>query len=145
VSPSTSKRDLGAARGIPQSDDAVRADGGDAAVGQHCQRLHRARVAFQARGLGGSLSMLAALPKQARAWGDDGHKTIALISEHYLTPSAKKQIEAMLAADIDPLTQHDIASEATWADRYRDSITGAITTKRRNGGISWIWKSPIRT
>ncbi len=27
----------------------------------------------------------------------------------------------MLAADPDNLTAHDIASEATWADRYRDS------------------------
>src|SRR5258708_5153091 len=27
----------------------------------------------------------------------------------------------MLAADTDPLTQHDIASEATWADRCRDA------------------------
>jgi hypothetical protein len=68
-----------------------------------------------------SLSILAALPQEAAAWGDDGHKTIALIAEHYLTPAAKRQVDAMLAADTDNLTKHDIASEATWADRYRDS------------------------
>src|SRR6516165_7697132 len=68
-----------------------------------------------------SLSMIAALPHQAAAWGDDGHKTVALIAEHYLTPTAKKQVDALLAADTDPLTQHDIASEATWADRWRDA------------------------
>jgi hypothetical protein len=68
-----------------------------------------------------SLSILASLPQQAAAWGDDGHKTIALIAEHYLTPIAKRQVDAMLAADADNLTKHDIASEATWADRYRDS------------------------
>jgi hypothetical protein len=68
-----------------------------------------------------SFSMLSALPQQAAAWGDDGHKTVALIAQHYLTPAAKKQINAMLAADTDPLTKHDFASEATWADKYRDS------------------------
>jgi S1/P1 Nuclease len=57
----------------------------------------------------------------ALAWGDDGHKVVALIAEHYLTPSAKKQVDSLLAADTDGLTAHDIASEATWADRYRDS------------------------
>jgi len=64
---------------------------------------------------------LAALPQHAVAWGDDGHKTVALIAQHYLTATAKKQINAMLAADRDPLTKHDLASEATWADKYRDS------------------------
>ncbi len=68
-----------------------------------------------------SLSMLAAMPQQASAWGDDGHMTVALIAQHYLTPDAQKQITAMLAADTDNLTKHDIASEATWADKYRDS------------------------
>jgi hypothetical protein len=67
-----------------------------------------------------SLSMLAALPHKAAAWGDDGHKVVALIAEHYLTPTAKKQVDTMLAADTDNLTRHDIANEATWADRYRD-------------------------
>jgi nuclease S1 len=67
------------------------------------------------------ISMLVVLPNQAAAWGDDGHKTVALIAEHYLTPTAKRQVEAMLAADTDELTKHDIASEATWADRYRDA------------------------
>jgi len=59
------------------------------------------------------------LPEQAPAWGDDGHKVVALVAQHYLTPTAKKQVDAMLAADTDELTQHDIASEATWADKYR--------------------------
>jgi hypothetical protein len=68
-----------------------------------------------------SFLTLAALPQQALAWGDDGHKAVALIAQHYLTPAAKRQVGAMLAADTDPLTMHDIASEATWADKFRDS------------------------
>jgi nuclease S1 len=79
-------------------------------------------------------------------WGDDGHKTVALIAEHYLTPAAKKQIEAMLAADTDELTKHDIASEATWADRYRDANHRARTiTTPPKGGTSSTLRSPIRT
>jgi hypothetical protein len=60
-------------------------------------------------------------PCSAFAWGDDGHKTIALIAERYLEPAVKAKIGAMLAADPDDLTPHDIASAATWADKYRDS------------------------
>jgi hypothetical protein len=67
------------------------------------------------------LAVLAVTPQCASAWGDDGHKTVALIAQHYLTPAAKAKIDAMLAADTDNLTQHDIASAATWADKYRDS------------------------
>jgi S1/P1 Nuclease len=68
------------------------------------------------------LGFLACLtiPHQAFAWGDDGHKTVALIAQQCLTPSAKRQVTAMLKSDTDDLTQHDIASAATWADKYRD-------------------------
>jgi S1/P1 Nuclease len=68
-----------------------------------------------------SIFMLPVLSQQASAWGDDGHKVIALIAQHYLTPAARKQVDAILAVDTDPLTAHDIASEATWADKWRDS------------------------
>jgi hypothetical protein len=67
-----------------------------------------------------TLPMLAVLPQLAFAWGDDGHKTVALIAQQCLTKPAKSAVDAMLAADTDDLTAHDIASEATWADKYRD-------------------------
>jgi hypothetical protein len=63
----------------------------------------------------------ALLPRQAEAWGDRGHEIIALIAEQYLKPTTRAEVVAMLGADHDNLTAHDIASEATWADRYRDS------------------------
>jgi hypothetical protein len=66
------------------------------------------------------LSILMAVPQQASAWGDEGHMTVALIAQHFLKPDLKTQIAAMLAADTDNLTKHDIGSEATWADKYRD-------------------------
>jgi S1/P1 Nuclease len=64
--------------------------------------------------------VLALLCRDAHAWGDDGHKVVALIAQKCLTPSTKKQVTAMLRSDTDDLTKHDIASSATWADKYRD-------------------------
>jgi hypothetical protein len=55
------------------------------------------------------------------AWGDEGHKIIGLIAEHYLDPAVRANVATLLAADADSLTGHDIASEATCADKYRDS------------------------
>jgi hypothetical protein len=62
----------------------------------------------------------ALVPSQAFAWNEEGHRVIALIADHYLEPAAKQKIAAMLSADTDLLTQHDIASEAVWADAARD-------------------------
>ena len=69
----------------------------------------------------GLLLVTALVPGTARAWGDDGHKTVALIAEHFLTPEARDGVAALLASDPDDLTGHDIADAATWADRYRDA------------------------
>jgi hypothetical protein len=66
-----------------------------------------------------SLTLLA-LSNHAFAWGDDGHKTVALIAQQCLTPKVKKQVASMLKSDTDNLTAHDIAGAATWADKYRD-------------------------
>jgi hypothetical protein len=71
-------------------------------------------------------------PHPTLAWGDEGHEIIALTAEHYLDPAARAKIAMLLAADTDTLTGHDIASEATWADKYRDSDRD--TTKVRYQG-----------
>ena len=63
--------------------------------------------------------LLVALPLQARAWGYKGHQIIADIARPDLTPAARARVDAILATDSDPLTAHDMASEATWADAYR--------------------------
>ena len=60
-------------------------------------------------------------PRPVLAWGDEGHKVIGIIAEHYLDPAVRTKVAPLLAADTDTLTDHDIASEATWADKYRDS------------------------
>jgi hypothetical protein len=82
------------------------------------------------------LVLTASSPRPATAWGDEGHKVIALIAEHYLDPAVRAKIATLLAADTDALTAHDIASEATWADKYRDSDRD--TTKIRYEA-TWSW------
>jgi hypothetical protein len=66
-------------------------------------------------------AIIALIPCSALAWGDEGHKIVALVAQQFLDPAVQEKVVAILAADPDTLTAHDIASEATWADRYRDS------------------------
>ena len=67
----------------------------------------------------------------ARAWGDDGHEVIALIAQSYLTPVTRGKVDALLAADPDSLTAHNIAAAATWADKFRDSNEDGARQKTR--------------
>ena len=73
----------------------------------------------------GFLAVLAAsalaAPGFAYAWGDEGHEIVAQIADHYLSPDVRTKINALLATDTSGLTDQDIAHEATWADKYRDS------------------------
>jgi hypothetical protein len=75
--------------------------------------------------------MLAAVPQQAAAWGDEGHKVVALVAQSFLDPIVRQQVNAMLAADTDDLTAHDIASAATWADKVRDANNGGSRARTR--------------
>ncbi|MBV8915853.1 MAG: S1/P1 Nuclease [Acetobacteraceae bacterium] len=78
------------------------------------------------------LLLLATGSPPARAWGDEGHEIIALVAEAFLQPDVRRRVSAMLATDTDPLTAHDIAAEATWADHYRDAdINGSRALTRR--------------
>jgi hypothetical protein len=83
------------------------------------------------------LTFSVALPvHHALAWGDEGHRIIALATDRYLEISVRTKIAAMLAADADTLTPHDIASAATWADRYRDSDRNGA---RQRYEQTWRW------
>jgi hypothetical protein len=62
---------------------------------------------------------LAATP--AFAWGDAGHQIIGHIAYSLMSPAARARVDAMLAADADPLTKPDFASRAAWADAYRNA------------------------
>src|SRR5215467_9074671 len=80
-----------------------------------------------------ALALMAniAQPRTALAWGDDGHKVVALIAQSFLDDNARKRVNALLAADTDSLTPHDIASAATWADKLRDANVNGSRMKTR--------------
>jgi nuclease S1 len=61
----------------------------------------------------------------AFAWGDEGHRIIGLIADHFLEPQVRARVESILAGDASHLTGKDIADECTWADEYRDSDRNA--------------------
>src|ERR1700731_2537570 len=66
--------------------------------------------------------LLCCITPPAYSWGDEGHEVIGLIADHYLEPAVRTKVIAILAGDathLTPPTQLD--SEATWADKYRDS------------------------
>ena len=63
--------------------------------------------------------LVAAVPAPALAWGYAGHEIIADIARLRMTPAVRAKVDALLTADTDTLTAHDMAAEATWADAYR--------------------------
>ena len=70
-------------------------------------------------------------PRPALAWGDDGHKVVAPIAQSFLETDVRKRLNALLAADTDSLTPHDIADAATWADKFRDANIKGSRLKTR--------------
>jgi hypothetical protein len=57
----------------------------------------------------------------ASAWGYQGHEVIAALARGYLTPAVRAKVDALLAADPDPLTAPDMLARATWADAWRSA------------------------
>ncbi len=50
--------------------------------------------------------------------------------------TCRPHVNALLAADTDSLTAHDIASAATWADKLRDANTNGARQKTSHGTSS---------
>jgi hypothetical protein len=63
----------------------------------------------------------ALTPQPALSWGDEGHEIVALVAQAFLAPDVRSKTSGLLATDTDSLTPHDIASEATWADKFGDA------------------------
>ena len=84
---------------------------------------------MRAISVGMLLALIALLPRSACAWGDEGHKIIALIAYQHLAPNVQRQVKQLLSADPDTRTKANIADAATWADSFRDSDRN--TSKRR--------------
>jgi len=47
-----------------------------------------------------ALSINLAQPRQAAAWGDEGHQVVALVAQSFLDPDVRKRVTALLAADL---------------------------------------------
>ena len=80
-----------------------------------------------------TLALLSSIPAApALAWGDEGHEVVALVARHYMRPEVTARVDAMLAADAgNALTDHDMASEATWADKLRDADVDGVRLATR--------------
>jgi len=70
---------------------------------------------------GACVALLCLSSAAASAWGDEGHEVIGLIAEHYLQPAARARVLELLRQDDTGLVERDLAHEATWADKFRDS------------------------
>jgi hypothetical protein len=80
---------------------------------------------------------LASWPHVGRAWGDEGHRVVALIAEHFLNSHARTEVYRLLATDDSELVPDtSMASEALWADRFRDSDRDG-TRVRYEGTRQW--------
>ncbi|MFT8736362.1 MAG: S1/P1 nuclease [Zymomonas mobilis] len=71
-----------------------------------------------------AITAMLALPQTAHAWGMEGHEAIAALAWKYMTPTTRKKVDALLAMDQDTLTQPDLMSRATWADKWRSAGHG---------------------
>jgi hypothetical protein len=90
-----------------------------------------------------SFSMLAAISQQAAAWGDDGHKTVALIAEHYLTPAARSTPFSLLTPTRSRSTTSRVRRHGSTG--IATATTGRTTTTKPSAGTSLTWKSLTRT
>lgn len=88
-----------------------------------------ASVSWLALRLALAAALIAGLPREAAAWGDEGHEIIALVADHFLAPAVRQRVVALLATDDSDLTRHDMPSEATWADKFAQSDRD--TTRQR--------------
>ncbi|MGH1590123.1 S1/P1 nuclease [Methylobacterium phyllosphaerae] len=80
--------------------------------------MHMSRLVL----MGSVFAVYALLhPGPGLAWGDEGHRIVGRIALPLLTPAARAQVDALLAADDDALTEPDFVSRTVWADRWRDS------------------------
>lgn len=64
-------------------------------------------------------ALLFLLPLPAKAWGPSPHRVIATLAEAQLTPSARREVEALLAVTGD----RSLADIANWADTIRNDPT----------------------
>ena len=63
------------------------------------------------------LALLLLLPLPAAAFGPLGHRIVGLLAERQLTPTARAQVQQLLAGEPEP----SLAGVSDWADQLRDT------------------------
>ena len=98
-----------------------------------------------------SLAAMSLATTPARAWGPQGHRTVAAIADRLLTPAARAAVVQLLARDLDKFGNSSgrstLESVSVWADEIRGSpashprwhyddlpVCGAIVTPLHCGG-----------
>lgn len=66
-----------------------------------------------------AFALLFLLAGPAHAWGSRGHRLVGHVAESALTPTARAQVEALLAGEQDP-ENRSLAGISTWADELRE-------------------------
>ncbi|HEY7928850.1 MAG TPA: S1/P1 nuclease [Steroidobacteraceae bacterium] len=82
-------------------------------------------------------ALLMAPAQRAHAWGEEGHRIVALVAQHFLSERTRTRLQALLTQDDSGLTvDTSMASEATWADHYRDSDRDGTRVRYER---TWRW------
>jgi hypothetical protein len=95
-----------------------------------------------------ALPALVWRPAPGWAWGNEGHRIIALVADRLLQtgdPPVQRKLGEILATDTsNDWTKRDVADEATWADAinfykldiaYRDRAIAAVKQQLTKAGV----------
>jgi hypothetical protein len=86
------------------------------------------------------LAVTAALnlaqPRNAFAWGDEGHEVVAFVAQSFLEPDVRKRVSALLAADTDSLPRTTSLRRPPGRTSSGTPISMGRGTKRGSGTSS---------
>ena len=97
--------------------------GGNREFEVHRKTLHQVcmPIFFALRNWVVPLALTSLLARSALAWGTEGHRVIANLTEQGLNPKAKQEVRRLLALE----PGSTLASISTWADEHRNPTTAA--------------------
>ena len=67
-----------------------------------------------------SVCLFVAIPSASYAWGEKGHRIVALVADAHLTPTVRAAVVALLATDTDPRV-HSLDDAAVWPDLIKNA------------------------
>jgi hypothetical protein len=67
-----------------------------------------------------SVCLSLAVPSASYAWGEKGHRIVALVADAHLTATARAAVATLLAIDTDPRV-HSLDDAAVWPDLIKNA------------------------